>query len=83
MGLGNNKEWSDTNRFSQTGYSASTIFPKKKYYTDPLKYEEDLKSANAREESHQEFLYDLKMEYQEDRCNCDYDDCDDDYCDDD
>lgn len=77
--MDNQENWSDTNRFNQSGYSAITIFPQKENYTNEDLYNEDLAKANEREEAHQEFLYDLREEHRmEDRC-CDYEDCDEDY----
>ena len=54
--------WSDTNRFSQTGYSAKTLFPRKENYIDIRIYLADLALATTREESHVDWLWE---EYQE------------------
>ena len=52
--------WSDTNRFNQEGYSAPTIFPEAKNYTDPQAYAEDLTKAEKRQESHLEWVWEEK-----------------------
>jgi hypothetical protein len=48
--------WNDDNRFNQTGYSASTIFPIKENYINIENYNIDLAKANLREESHLDWL---------------------------
>jgi hypothetical protein len=71
------EKWSDNNRFNQTGYSARTLFPLKENYVNMEFYEADLKAAQRREESHQEFLEELRMEAAEEQwcidneCECD------------
>lgn len=58
-----NEIWSDTNRFNQSGYSASTIFPKRENYLDETLFNEDLELANLREESHQDWLEEERRDY--------------------
>jgi len=70
--------WTDDNRFNQTGYSGATIFPEPSDYIDKKLFEEDLKKAKYREESHREFLDDLREETRmeavcETRGDCYYD----------
>lgn len=48
--------WNDRNRFSQTGYSEETIFPKKEDYEDKVLFEKDIKKAIEREANHLEWL---------------------------
>jgi hypothetical protein len=72
--------WSNTNRFSQTGYSAGTIFPEiQNYGDDMVAFEEDMKKAEMREESHNEWLEDerreARIEYLMERDSCRADDC--------
>ena len=57
--------WSDTNRYNQTNYSGPTIFPVESNYTNPAAFEQDYKRAQRREENHQEFMNDLRLEAQE------------------
>jgi len=64
MGIAS-KPWNDNNRFNQTGYSASTLFPIRENYKNKKLYLEDLEKARYREENHQEFLDDLREEYRE------------------
>lgn len=64
MGIAS-KPWNDNNRFNQTGYSASTLFPIRENYKNKNLYLEDLEKARYREENHQEFLDDLREEYRE------------------
>jgi len=59
------KPWNDENRFNQTGYSASTLFPEKENYTNFDLYLEDLEKAEYRENNHQEFLDELREEARE------------------
>ncbi len=59
--------WSDTNRFNQTGYSASTLFPKPENYKSIEAYEEDYLKAEKREQDHQEFLEELREEYRQEQ----------------
>ncbi len=54
--------WNDMNRFNQTGYSAPTIFPNPEDYKDINLYNVDLKLAEARETSHQEWKEDEKWD---------------------
>ena len=54
--------WSDTNRFNQTGYSSPTIFPEAKYYLDKNAFAEDLAKAQARQESHLEWIWEEREE---------------------
>jgi hypothetical protein len=61
------KDWDDNNRFNQTGYSGATLFPKEENYRNKRLYLEDLEKAEAREVLHQEFIDDLRMDYEEDR----------------
>lgn len=77
--------WNDIHRFNQTGYSASTQFPKKENYIDKNLYRKDMDNALVREEYHQDFLQDQRDEYHEymaERCcncyedeDCEYEDC--------
>lgn len=57
-----NLPWSDTNRFNQTGYSAPTVFPQYMNYNDPKLWEEDMKKAELRENSHQEWKEDERWD---------------------
>ena len=59
--------WSDTNRFSQSGYSASTIFPKRENYQSEELFNEDYTRAQLREENHQEWLFDLQEELRQEQ----------------
>ncbi len=54
--------WSDTNRFSQSGYSGKTIFPRKENYTNLFIFEEDLCKAEEREQNHIEWLEEERYE---------------------
>ena len=54
--------WSDTNRFNQSGYSAPTIFPEASNYKDLSLYAEDLAKAEARQESHLEWVWEEREE---------------------
>jgi outer membrane translocation and assembly module TamA len=55
--------WTNTNRFSQTGYSAPTIFPELKNYNGDIEaFEEDLKKAQERDESHLDWLQEERRE---------------------
>lgn len=57
--------WTNINRFNQTGYSAGTIFPEIQNYGEDMKaFEEDMKKAESRQETHNEWLED---EYREAR----------------
>lgn len=56
------QQWSDTNRFNQTGYSAPTIFPEAKNYVNKEFFAEDLAKAQARQESHLEWLWEEREE---------------------
>lgn len=79
------KDWSDDNRFNQTGYSAGTLMPKRENYKSEKAFEEDLKAAEWREQSHQEWLDELRHDYEEERrynAHCDDEDCCDEDCDD-
>jgi len=83
MGIATEK-WTDTNRFDQSGYSAKTLFPNKEDYVNMEFYESDLKAAQFREESHQEFLEEMRADHAEEQwcmdhgCECDdeEDECD-------
>jgi hypothetical protein len=82
--------WSNTNRFSQTGYSAGTIFPEiQNYGDDMVAFEEDLAKAERREESHKEWLEDEYREariealMERDACRADAYECCGDDCDED
>lgn len=55
-------QWSTENRFSQTGYSAPTIFPLKENYDDEEAYSIDLAKAELREESHLDWLFEQQQE---------------------
>jgi hypothetical protein len=65
------ERWSDNNRFSQTGYSAPTIFPEASNYIDLKIYAEDLAKAEARQESHLDWVWeeyqDARQEYLEEQ----------------
>ena len=67
--------WNDNNRFNQTGYSASTLFPKEEDYTNKIAYLDDLDKAEAREESHNEWLEELRQEAREDAAYEQDDEC--------
>lgn len=54
--------WSDTNRFSQTGYSAPTIFPQVQNYVDIAAWIEDYTKAVARQNSHLEWVWEERQE---------------------
>lgn len=54
--------WSDTNRFSMTGYSAPTIFPEAHHYVNKELFMEDLIKANARQESHLTWEWEERQE---------------------
>ena len=54
------KPWNDNNRFNQTGYSGSTLFPIERNYTNKRLFLDDLEKAEAREANHLEFMYELK-----------------------
>lgn len=49
--------WSDTNRFNQEGYSWPTIFPEAHNYINKEFFAEDLAKAQARQESHLEWVW--------------------------
>ena len=55
--------WSDTNRFSQTGYSSPTLFPDPRLYEDLSLYLADIHLAVSREQSRREWLEDELAEY--------------------
>ena len=74
MGIGNGKPWSDDNRFNQSGYSAMTLFPKRRNYESMTNYIEDMEKATYRESNHNEFLDELRQEYAEERY-CEEHDC--------
>lgn len=57
--------WNDNNRFDQSGYSAPTIFPQEENYSNIELYKEDLMKAKDREDSHQEFLFEMREEEKE------------------
>lgn len=63
--------WSDTNRFSQSGYSSPTVFPQAENYTDLTLYAIDLAKAEKRQKSHLDWVYDealdAKIEYLQER----------------
>lgn len=50
--------WNDENRYSQTGYSAPTIWPMSGNYTSNLAWAIDYAAALKRENAHQEWLDD-------------------------
>ena len=54
--------WSDTNRFNQTGYSSPTIFPEARNYRNLFLYVEDLAKAEARQESHLDWVWEEQQE---------------------
>lgn len=54
--------WSDTNRFNQSGYSAPTIFPEAHNYINKEFFIEDLSKAQARQESHLEWVLEEREE---------------------
>ena len=54
--------WSDTNRFNQIGYSSPTIFPEAKNYINKEFFIEDIARAQARQESHLEWVWEEKEE---------------------
>lgn len=54
--------WSDTNRYSQTGYSSPTIFPHPENYQDKYLFFLDLAKAQQRETSRQEWLWEERAE---------------------
>lgn len=57
--------WSDTNRYSQTGYSSPTIWPTAGNYTDIQLWAIDYAAALKRERSHQEWLEEESLEYRQ------------------
>jgi len=59
------QQWDDTNRFSQTGYSAPTLRPQKENYTNLNAYTEDFAKAERREQSHQEWLEEERRDARE------------------
>jgi len=63
------KPWDDYNRFNQTGYSGSTIYPQEEHYTNKRLFIEDFDKAEAREELHLEFLEELKDDHLQDKIN--------------
>ena len=68
--------WSDTNRFSQTGYSASTIFPKRENYKSQEAFDDDMEKANYRESNHLDWMNEERIsvredEFYDDLCDCD------------
>ena len=74
MSIGNGKPWSDTNRFNQLGYSASTIFPVESNYENKEYYLIDLDNASYREENHNEWMDELRLEAAEE-AYCDEYEC--------
>lgn len=56
------KTWSNSNRFSQTGYSAPTEWPEAHNYTDLDKFQEDVIKAIEREQSHREWMEDERRD---------------------
>lgn len=58
------KPWNDKNRYSQTGYSAPTIFPIYENYIDKRLFDIDDEKAYSREEARREWLAE---EYEEGR----------------
>ena len=58
------EQWSDSNRFNQSGYSVPTRFPEACNYTDLQAFVIDLAKAQARQESHLDWKWE---EYQEAR----------------
>lgn len=59
--------WSDTNRFNQSGYSASTVWPIESNYIDKQAFKADLSAAEWRESNHQEFMDELRQEAAEEK----------------
>lgn len=57
--------WSDINRFNQQGYSSPTIFPEAKNYRNLVLFMEDLALAEARQESHLDWVWEQRMEAEE------------------
>lgn len=55
-------EWSDNNRFNQTGYSSATIFPEAKNYSNLKLFLVDIMFAVEREESRREWLEEERYE---------------------
>lgn len=54
--------WADTNRFNQSGYSSPTLFPIASNYSNLQLYAEDLVKAEARQESHLEWVWEEECE---------------------
>lgn len=48
--------WSNTNRFSQSGYSSPTVFPQSENYTNKTLWAIDYTESLMREQSHQDWL---------------------------
>lgn len=59
--------WTDNNRFNQTGYSASTLFPREEDYVNKMLYMEDLDKAEQRELVRDEWLEELRMDAQDEQ----------------
>lgn len=57
--------WSDTNRYSQTGYSAPTQWPTAGNYHNLELWAIDYASALKRERSHQEWMEEESLEYRQ------------------
>lgn len=57
--------WSDSNRFSQNGYSNPTIWPCVGNYADRTAYLEDYQKALNRESSRTEWLWEQEQEARE------------------
>lgn len=62
-----NKAWSDSNRFTQEGYSAPTHWPEAYNYTDLDKFQDDMIKAINREQSHREWMEDERWDRAYDR----------------
>jgi hypothetical protein len=58
--------WSDTNRFSQSGYSSPTVFPQAENYTDLTLYAIDLAKAEKRQEAHLDWAWEEYAEARQD-----------------
>lgn len=55
--------WSDSNRYSQTGYSAPTQFPEARNYENLNWFLKDMHKAVRRERSHREWCEEERAEY--------------------
>jgi ubiquitin C-terminal hydrolase len=57
------EDWSDTNRFKQTGYSSPTGFPQAHRYENLNWFLKDMHKAVHREKSRREWLEEEQAEY--------------------